>query len=88
MTKKDTGELIDLVIEKAPKLRELGVLELAVGDVSITLAPTQPAHEKTDAGEEERKRDEAERREDDIWQDPETFGRRNSVPRSERKKEG
>lgn len=66
-----TKGLLDLVIAKAPALREAGVLELAVDGISVKLAPAK-APDVQPVQEEEP--------EADVWQDPSTFGRTSTVP--------
>lgn len=78
--KQEMADLLDLVAERAPKLRELGVLAVDVGALRIELAPLvsdeMPDSETADeiaAREEEKHRA-------NPWNDPDTFGRRTGVP--------
>lgn len=68
ITKKEAAELIELVIAQAPKMREKGVLELHLGELSVRLAPHQP--DITDEPEKEVE-------DVDILNDPSTFGLQN-----------
>lgn len=71
--------LLDLVIDRAPKLRERGVLEVGITDtgaITFKLAPFEPESSIDTAP----KTDET----DDIWQDQDLYGR-GSVPGKQRK---
>lgn len=70
MTTKDLEQQLDLVIDRAPRLRQAGVLELAVGGLTITLAPAIAEPDKTDAKPD--KTDETTDVED-IWEDKVLF---------------
>jgi hypothetical protein len=49
MTKATAAELLDLIIDRAPKLRELGITHVELEQLSVTLAP----HEPEASGEDE-----------------------------------
>lgn len=81
----DTEHLIDLVIDRAPKLRAAGVLEL--GAIGLKLAPLTPEADSGGETDEEREaREEAQRR-SNPWNDPATYGRENSVPGNDPRKQ-
>lgn len=53
MTKAEHEKLIDLLIEKGPRLRESGVLYVEVGNVKAQLAAIDPPSEALDNGKPE-----------------------------------
>lgn len=74
-----TEDLIDLIVKRAPDLREAGVLSLSVGEVHVVLAPAEPpetADEKSTEPEQY----------SDPLDDPATYAR-GGVPRFEREPE-
>lgn len=44
--------LVDLIVERAPELRKAGVLEIAIGDFKVSLAPHQAESASTKADDE------------------------------------
>lgn len=82
MTTKEHAELLDLVISRAPKLREAGVIELGLaGGITLKLAAAADA----DAGDT----DEEDQPEANAWNDPASYGRVVGVPGNDpRKKKG
>lgn len=70
MTKATAAELLQLVIDQAPKLREVGVSSVELEGVKFALRPLEPAAAPTRDDNEE----DAERR--DPLHDPDTFGGR------------
>lgn len=71
-----TKALLDLVLAKAGALREAGVLELTVDGLTLKLAAAKAPDEKPVQEEEP---------EADVWQDPSTYGRTDTVPGKHRK---
>jgi hypothetical protein len=70
MTLTEAAELLDLVTERAPALRDAGVARVALGDLAFELAPAAPPaadQAKTEEAEEEE--------EGDVLRSPWTFGR-------------
>ena len=67
MTKKEAAEILDLVIERAPKLREAGVIVLVADGLSIKLLPEAPK-----SGPEQK----YEKPDPDIWKDEMLFPKR------------
>lgn len=78
MTTKELEARIDLVIDRAPKLREAGVLELDDGELRVKLAPA--AGEAPTAKVEEVEPT-------DQWEDEHLFPKP-SAPAGQRKKGG
>lgn len=65
MTTTEAAEIIDLLINRAPKLRAAGVLELDLGDFAVTLRSLEPDAEPEAPVVEETK---------NMWNDPATYG--------------
>lgn len=78
MTKDLAAELLDLVIDRAKKMRDAGMLEVGLGEgVYVKLAPAELAPDETDVEEDD---------EDvDVLDDPRTYGRMHGVPGKKRK---
>lgn len=77
MTKQQTAELLDLIADKAKRLRNEGILEVAVDGLSFKLAPAEPPESSGDDAEEEV--------ELGVFEDPATYGRTKTVPGRKRK---
>lgn len=89
MKKQEAEDLIDIVIDHAPKLRAAGVLELGI--IGLKLAPLDPEADDEDETEtaEVRAAREEEQLSENPWYDPKTFGRSTGVPGNDpRKKKG
>jgi hypothetical protein len=73
MTTKEHADLIDLVIARAPKLRDAGVLVIRTETLHVELAPAtpEPAELEEPAGDD---------LESNPWNDPTSFGRTKGVP--------
>jgi hypothetical protein len=69
-----TLQLLDLLLAKAPELREAGVLELGIEGLTVKLAPAVPASIDV-VGD-----DTDDSKETNMWNDPITFGRRRGTP--------
>jgi hypothetical protein len=80
MTKATAAELLDLIIERAPRLRSAGVRAVEIENVSFDLAPADPPDVSIDIDDE----DDAPR---DALHDPHTYGRRKRVPGRQRREE-
>ena len=74
----DQAAILDLVLERAPKLRAAGVLSVAIDGLSVTLAPPEPP---PDMGSPEDEPSEV-----DVLSDPATYGRRSGVPGRKRER--
>jgi hypothetical protein len=70
----DAKALLDLIIDRAPKLREVGVTRVAIEGASFDLAPTEPAAAIAD--------DDGDILDEELnpLDDPATFGRRRGIP--------
>ncbi len=80
MAKPTPGELMTLIVERAPALRAAGVRELQIGDFKVLLElPELGAATGASAPAET-----TELETDDPLNDPMTFGRKTSVPGFER----
>ena len=71
-----SATLIDLLIAKAPALREAGVLVIAIGDTRVELAAYAPPIEATTTTRNDDEPDEAR----DALSDAATYGRGAGVP--------
>ncbi len=76
LTRTEAAELIDLIAERAPKLRDAGVRRLRLEDLELELAPP----EVEVAGDADDDEDEQQREPRHPFYDPATFGRRRGVP--------
>lgn len=85
MKKQEAEDLIDVVISRAPKLREAGVLELGI--IGLKLAPLEPEPDQEETAEQREARKEDELR-SNAWTDPDTFGRRSGVPGNDPRRKG
>ena len=68
MTKQEASDLLDLVIARAPELREAGIRSVELGGLGFTLAPPELAPD--DTGNDQEDDGPA-----DALHDPWTFGR-------------
>jgi hypothetical protein len=66
------AELLDLIIDRAPKLRAAGVSHVALDGASFSLVPQETAAAPVD--------DDGDGESPDPLNDPATFGRTKSVP--------
>ncbi len=71
------AELLDLIIDRAPRLRSAGISSVNLESISFTLAPADAPIEVAADDEDEV----------DALHDPATFGRRKSVPGQRRPKD-
>ncbi len=72
MTKATAADLLQLVIDKAPKLREVGVASVDLEDIKFELHPLEPAPAPTVARGDDDDEDESR----DPLHDRDTFGGR------------
>lgn len=86
--KQELADLLDLVEERVPRLRELGVLAVDVGTLRIELKPLEPDDLPEEETPEERAAREEERLRESPWTDPDTFGRRTGVPGIDPRRKG
>lgn len=77
MTPPTPAELLDLLVERADRLRAAGVLRLELEGLKVELAPAAPTIDPN-----KRRDAEPEPAEDDVdpFRDPATFGLRAGVP--------
>jgi hypothetical protein len=80
VTKATAAELLDLIIDRAPRLRLAGVSSVELEHVSFALTPPEPPDVTTTEDDE----DDAPR---DALHDPATYGRRKRVPGRQRREE-
>jgi hypothetical protein len=74
VTKADSGEILDLLIERGPKLRKAGFSKVSLEGVSFELLPLEPEIPKARETEDEEEKPRG------PLDDPDTYGRKR-VPR-------
>ena len=82
MTKATAAELLQLLIEQAPKLREAGVAKVDLECISFELLPLEPAPTPSKATDDD---DEDEKPRDALY-DKDTFGGRRIPGNSRRER--
>lgn len=74
ISKDAAAELLDLIADRAPKLRAAGIQRVALDGFEAELAPAEPEAADDDPRLAEEEQDRG------VLDDPATFGRRTGVP--------